>query len=454
MNVWKHRNGRVPGKRARLNGKYLADFSSRPGLFRFLESFEWHKRFSQDVSSQMVPPTLFFQNQVVFLTGSTGHLGACLLFKLVLVVPVAKIYVLIRGSKEQAIASWTALMEPYVHSILATKKVHYVTGDMTGPNLGICASELVDIANAVTIIINAAANISLKASLRDSAIDNCLPALELGRLASSFSSLISFVQVSSLYALSFLSDGLVEEKLYTMKDPEDSLGRILAGRDADSENYAWPYARAKHLMECLLATRHLGLPLMILRPSSIGPALFQPFEMYGKPSSMPINSFLSRLMYPSTTPNLFHAAASSTSGTNILDEIPVDLVANILLQHVQKRTCGVVHASSQFYIPRSFDDFVADVFKWVPDCWKEKIPPVTFTVDNTATTGSIARFYQMSTRNWTFLSSCSCVDKEGPLAVTLDGHDQEKYARKRVEKVYEATRHMLNMLGQGSKTKI
>lgn len=396
----------------------------------------------------------FFDQQVVLLTGSTGNLGACLLYKLVLVVQVSRVYVLIRGTPSQAITAWTKLMPEHVTGIIKTGKVHFVLCNLSQPNCGIGEHNLAVMSNVVTIVIHAAANINLKASLRDAVIDNCLPSLELARIATKFDQLISFVQISSLYALSFLPDGPVEERMYMIDDHERVLENIMAGHDSSTEGYAWPYAKSKHITECLLSSRYADLPLMILRPSSIGPAIFQPFELYGKLQSIPVNNLYARLMYPSDRPNLFHAAEGSSSGSNILDEIPVDLVANILLQNVQKGTRGPVNASSQFYIPRTFDDFVADVHKWVPDYWKVNVPLVEYTTDRSIQPCSISRFYHMDTRNWKFLGYDRQLDQQGPLSVSLEGHNADTFTRKRVLKVFDETRDILERLYHKQKARL
>ncbi|KAK3187221.1 hypothetical protein K4F52_004125 [Lecanicillium sp. MT-2017a] len=307
---------------------------------------------------------------------------------------------------------------------------------MLKPNFGIKEKDRLRLEASVTVIIHAAADISLKASLRSSVATNCLPSLELARLSSNFVRLQCFVQVSSLYALSFLPDGEVEERLYHISDPEGALRSILAGDDVDFDAYAWAYARAKHITECLLTARNPKLPLLILRPSSIGPALFEPFELYGKQQSIPIDAFYSRLMTPAQSPHTFLATRGSTSGTNILDEIPVDLVANVLLQHVEMGTRGPVHANCRFYTVKSFDDFVRDVNTWVPNYWKLKLSPVAFTTDEDAELCQIARFYGMATRNWIFMSSRSDrLLQHGTLGVSLEGHNAEAYTKARIQRV-------------------
>ncbi|KAJ7108971.1 hypothetical protein C8R43DRAFT_1139775 [Mycena crocata] len=49
---------------------------------------------------------------------------------------------------------------------------------------------------------------------------------------------------------------------------------------------------------------------------------------------------------------VIHVSPTNASGFNIVDEIPVDLVANIILLHMLKGTNGIVHAGAKSYTPR------------------------------------------------------------------------------------------------------
>ncbi|KAG4428653.1 hypothetical protein IFR05_015866, partial [Cadophora sp. M221] len=115
-----------------------------------------------------------------------------------------------------------------------------------------------------------------------------------------------------------------------------------------------------------LLTRYPSLPLLLLRPSSIGPAIAQPYEMYGPKGSCPVSTLYSRLMRPTGGQSVWHTSAEYPGANNILDEILVDLVANILMQHVYAGTRGVVHASSSSYIPKTLKWFLEQPYKHVP----------------------------------------------------------------------------------------
>jgi hypothetical protein len=85
-----------------------------------------------------------------------------------------------------------------------------------------------------------------------------------------------------------------------------------------------------------------------------------------------------------------HVSPKNSSGSNIVDEIPVDLVANLILLHAMHGTTGVVHASSQSYIPRCLSQFHDDIRANIP----RHLSPIPFryVVDKSITQGRLACF--------------------------------------------------------------
>jgi thioester reductase-like protein len=277
----------------------------------------------------------FYKEQVAFLTGATGGLGGCLLYKLGIVLDVQRLYVLIRGSESTALERWKYTMpQQYrrIKDLIKARKVILVPGDITKERFGITTETICKIEEEVTIIIHAAANISFRAPLQKVVLDNCLPALRLAAWAIKMTRLQHFVQVSSAYANSFLPDGPVEEKIYYLSSPDDAeeeLQEILrTGTTKHLQRFPWAYAYSKQLMERLIISRFPNLPILLLRPTSIGPAIAQPYEMYGPQGSCPIFTLYARLMRPTGGKSIWYAP---NHGGNILDEIPVDVIANILL---------------------------------------------------------------------------------------------------------------------------
>ncbi|WYZ36100.1 hypothetical protein EsH8_X_000747 [Colletotrichum jinshuiense] len=395
----------------------------------------------------------FFQTQVVLLTGATGGLGGCLLYKLAVVLQVPKIYVVIRKTPEQAIQTWATTMPNHIGEILKTGSINFIHGDITSPKYGLADHDMKAMEYDVTIVINAAANISLRLPLRQLVQENCLSALELGDMATRFTKLISFVQISSAYALSDLPDGPMEERIYDIGDADQLLDDILSGKTDDSTGFAWPYAKSKRLMECLMDKRLAQrLPLLIVRPTGIAPAIKEPFEMYLPNASCPLNTFYSRMMYPTGGSALFHAPEGFESGKNIVDEIPVDLVSNIALQHLQRKSRGVLHTSSQSYIPRTFDDYLDDLERYVPAEWKPKMAQPVFTTDRSARQCRVAEFYVIKSRNWLVQTDRSRdLDMDGPIGLDIGKHDIRTFTEKRVRRIFAETMELLERKEKSAK---
>ena len=159
-------------------------------------------------------PTDFFKDKTIFLTGATGNLGGCLLFKLTAILNAWRIYVLCRGSAAMAKITITKNMPLQAEDILLKSSLIFVQGDIKEPDFSISNPQLEQMEKEVQIIVNAAADISLVAPLKSVIESDCMPPLELARMATKFQRLEQFIQISTAYCNSFLPDGIVEEKMY------------------------------------------------------------------------------------------------------------------------------------------------------------------------------------------------------------------------------------------------
>ncbi|KAF7356320.1 Fatty acyl-CoA reductase [Mycena venus] len=332
-------------------------------------------------------------------------------------------------------------MPDHIDRILATGRVELLVGDVREKHLGLDPGVLNELAESVTLVIHCAANISLLASLNDTIRDNCLPTLELAKLASGFKNLSRFVYVSTAYVNIFLPAGSVEEKIYETRDAEKQLAEILETGSAsasDVEDFPTPYTFAKHLTERLLFLRHPRLALLIFRPTFIGPAISQPFPYYQRDGSVPASTLIEKFMEFGISKQIL---SHLHGATNILDEIPVDLAANLLLLHCMHGSTGPVHACAQSYIPRTFSQFIAD-----------DVAPYTRQV-NTRTQSSgragtrlrfALRFYPMmsSGKDWHFSNAASrkFANVGGPLGMKLHDHDPEKFFAYRSKVIAEKVR--------------
>lgn len=179
-------------------------------------------------------PTDFFKDKTIFLTGGTGHLGGCLLFKLTVILSARRIYVLCRGSAALAKITITKNMPLQAKDVLLHPSLIFVQGDIEEPDFGIPKLQLEQMEKEVQVIVNAAADISLVAPLKSVIESDCMPPLELARMATKFQRLEQFIQISTAYCNSFLPDGIVEERLYPLGDPESELN---TARETGSTQY-------------------------------------------------------------------------------------------------------------------------------------------------------------------------------------------------------------------------
>ncbi|KAI9932499.1 hypothetical protein ASPWEDRAFT_166152 [Aspergillus wentii DTO 134E9] len=382
-----------------------------------------------------------FESHTVFLTGSTGSLGGCLLYKLILQLPTRKIFILIRGSPETAIKKWERGMPDQTQAILNSKKVHFLVGDITKPDFGMGAGDIQKLREEVTLVIHTAATIVLNASIRESIENNCLPSLELARLASQFRRLKLFVQLSTAYANSFLPDGHVGEKLYAISDqnPDDELDSVMSsGISPHAPRFSSPYAYAKHLMERLLLKRYPLLPLLLVRPTIFGAALRHPYPVYGPENSTPLTKFAKLYLGDQGGTQVWHAAEGYKTGANILDEIPVDFVANACLLHAAAKTQGIVQIGSQLYVPFTFDEFLHIFESNAPPAAKKELPEIIFTEDHSAPQTLLAELVKVGTRNWQFDCGRSYWLKQmaGPLSLSASKHEAEALNAARIPDIY------------------
>ncbi|KAF8175940.1 male sterility protein-domain-containing protein [Mycena galopus ATCC 62051] len=326
-------------------------------------------------------------------------------------------------------------MPNQIESILATGRVQLVVGDVVQKNFGLNSDVLAEMVDNVTLIIHAAGNIGLNVPLKETVRDNCLPTLRLAQVASTFRNLSTFVYISTAAVNGFLPDGVVEEKIYHVgdSDAERQLSDILAtGSTPGVAIFPWAYSFAKHLTERLLISRNTGMPLLIVRPTLIGPAISQPHPYYSCPGSCPASSYIQDYL---TDPDsgVFHVSPKHKSGSNILDEIPVDLVSNLILLHITRGSTGIVHAGAQSYVPRSLSQLHDTIRAQLsPDMARYAF---CYTLDRRIPEGHHTRFWRLLARDWCFSNHASKAFAEvrGPLSIALDDHDVNTFMMTRAK---------------------
>ncbi|KAG0154570.1 hypothetical protein PDIDSM_138 [Penicillium digitatum] len=378
----------------------------------------------------------WFRGQVFFLTGATGNLGSCLLYKLAVQLPTAKNFVLVRGSVQKAIEAWEKSMPEQVEEIVTTCKVQFFLGDMTQPNLGLSTDNLLRLQNEATAVINAAGDIALSRDLAETIPINCTAHRTLVSLLDSFTHLQRFLHISTTYVASFLPDGVVKEQIYPLyEDPVEELGKILVtGKSSYTTQFAAPYALAKHLAERLLLGGNHEFPILIVRPCLISPAVAEPYPLYGSDGAIPVHSFIQMLLRDSEYgPLKLEQTLPSHAAWN---EIPVDLVARTCLAHVAEGTTGVVHASADLYVSWSIGELLERMRRHAPEGAVNQVRKAG--IDHGEVTAP--EFYtmiQQFARDWKIECTRSAHLKyvAGPLGLDLGDHDPERFFKLRIERL-------------------
>lgn len=381
----------------------------------------------------------WYKDQVVLLTGATGSLGGCMLYKLTVQLPTAKVYALCRRSTNDAIQKWEASMPEQIDEIMDSGKLHCVLGDIASEGFGLSPVELELLQQEVTVAIHAAANISLAQHLPGSILDDCLPAINVARVVRGFSKVQRFLHVSSMFAQTHLPAGMIAEQIVKMDAhepaPETQIAAILAtGQSPYAHRFITPYAQAKYLAEQLLSKFDANYPILIVRPTSVAPAIRDPYPLYGPDGAIPLHTFLD------ATLERGYDVSEIIGGLQqdmVFDEIPVDLVANTCLLHIASGTSGIVHAAAQLHVPLTIAEFSAKAQFYATEVVMDRI------MSATAGEGGRRRelplqFHELFSHEWRdWIVDCTSSETlrrvSGPIGIDIP-HDFDDYFRARVEK--------------------
>ncbi|PKY05567.1 hypothetical protein P168DRAFT_309856 [Aspergillus campestris IBT 28561] len=371
----------------------------------------------------------WYRNQVIFLTGGTGNLGACLLYKLSLQLPTKKIFILCRGSVRRAVEKLETAMPEYLDLILDTRKVQFISPDLQR------------LRDEVTVVLDSVGDISLQRSLPASIQVNCVAHLALMDLCRSFSHLQTFLHLSAT------------SRLYPVRDnepePNAQLSTIQETGGSDLEDaFPAPYALAKHIAErVILSQADWPFLVLIVRPSLFSPALRDPYPLYGSNESILIKALGMSMGSHWSPSRLLQELGEQT----ILDEIPVDLVVNTCLAHLAAGSGGIVHAAANLYMPRKLGDVTIQCHRHLPADLTEM---VSRGGDATGAAHLGPVFFRMllqHARDWRI--ECPRSQhlqriSDPALGLNLEGHDFEAFMQQRCELMAKIIARRLNQARQ------
>ncbi len=301
------------------------------------------------------------------LTGVTGFLGKVVLEELVRrreELGVERIHVIIRPRKglapeqrferEVTASGCFAKLAPDW-----TDAVSVVEGTLEKTCLGISPEAREHLGSRITHILHAAASVSFDLPLSEAARSNVDTTVHLLELARACRRLERLVYVSTAYVTPHPGNGepILEALAPLPWEPEEVYRRIQSG-NADEKTllresrHPNTYTLTKCLAEHLLSARHGSVPLSIVRPSIISASWKHPFP--GWIDSMAgFGGFVVLI-------GLGHLRVVAAAPSTRIDLVPVDVVANRMLDECERPATGTVpvirHAVSGLaHSPRVLD---------------------------------------------------------------------------------------------------
>ncbi|XP_030752945.1 putative fatty acyl-CoA reductase CG8306 [Sitophilus oryzae] len=312
----------------------------------------------------------FYKGKNIFITGSTGFLGVCLLEKILRSIPNhGDIYLLLRPKKGKQINERLEeiksnniferlLKDKPVDEVFA--RVKAVAGDVGEENLGLSESDRSLLHQNVNVIFHSAATLDFGDDLNTTININLLGTRRITELAKKCRNLKVLIHVSSAYVNSYLNEA--EEIIYPLpRDPEELI-KIVAKLNPEELEKQTPELLGKH-PNTYTITKHMAehevqkceelFPCTIVRPSMIVGAFKEPVPGW---------------TISKNGPQGFLMGASKgvirrlpVAKQLIYDYIPVDIVVNNLLAAgfhsgaTQSKKTQVYHSTSSTRNPFKWD---------------------------------------------------------------------------------------------------
>ena len=236
----------------------------------------------------------------VLLSGATGFIGSLLLRDLLSRRKALNIdggvVVICRSRKSSTAAERIRkLLDDSMFAFLSAedkqKLVVVFEGDVTRPNLGLSETDYFRLSQSLDIshIIHCAASVSFTQSLSEAASSNITSSLHMQSLRKAMkNTMTKFIYVSTAFVHGNETgtiDEPLKEILYSLDpfDPvliyESMLTTQVYAREAMTKlGFPNTYTLSKCVCEHLLARDDTGGPIIIFRPSIVGPSIYEPNE--------------------------------------------------------------------------------------------------------------------------------------------------------------------------------
>ncbi|KAK5574557.1 hypothetical protein RB653_009810 [Dictyostelium firmibasis] len=204
--------------------------------------------------------------KVIFLTGSTGYLGAYLLFNFIQLEKCKSIYCLLRN-KSNSINPLNEIINNLKNHNLHEKlnqtqlsKITPVIGDLSKNEFGLSKDDYKKISTNVNLIINSGADINLKSSYQDCKIVNINGVIEIIKLS------LSSAKVNKIPIVNFSSFSV-----FYNQDVGDNFNESILPSIENIENLPTGYMKSKVVAEYILkeASSKYNISSILIRPPGI-----------------------------------------------------------------------------------------------------------------------------------------------------------------------------------------
>lgn len=284
----------------------------------------------------------FYAGRSVFLTGGSGFVGKQIIEKLLRSCPeIDKIYLLMRSKKGHNIQQRlkNTLDSPVFDLMRETqpdfsRKIIPVAGEVRHDFLGISDADHSRMSADVSIVIHSAATLSFIEPLKVAVDMNVLGVRRCLDVCKQLPRNEALVHISTAYSQINKRGQLLEEKIYDPPiSPEKAIALVRMMTDGELEaltshllkTHQLPntYTLTKAIAEKLVEQEHGQVPVCIIRPSIVTASQAEPFPGWVD------NTVAANGIYAAYGTGLLRCVLTGTpKGTNKLDFVPVDRVAN------------------------------------------------------------------------------------------------------------------------------
>ncbi|KAK4873202.1 hypothetical protein RN001_015231 [Aquatica leii] len=249
---------------------------------------------------------------------------------------VKKIYSVVRvkhgSSTKQRYEEWCSsiIFNNIKENADALKKVVFVKGDLQENRLGLSDQDFNALINEVNCVFHVGAEVKFVADIDRLLLNNVFGTNEIVQMAKKMRNLQTFVYVSSGYAQ--CDKHTIEEVMYENKLNGENMLTLLKMFDSKTLNemspiilkgFPNPYVATKSLAEDLVRRTASDLPIAVVRPTIIAPALKEPVSGWTNQYQTYVR------LYTFYALGLSHIIPATPG--SVLDIIPLDYAVNLIL---------------------------------------------------------------------------------------------------------------------------